>query len=277
MSSADNTDQADYWAGPSGLSWITHQEEMDSVLASVKDVLLDGAGDVRGLDVLDIGCGAGAVSLAFADAGAKVVASDISEPLLKHAADRGAGRIETLLADAQTATWPRSFDLAVSRFGVMFFSNPAQAFANIAAGLRSGGRMIFAAWGPFDENPWWYMPQQIAARRLGLTPTETDPRAPGPMGLSDKDWALAQMRGPALQDVQCETVDITVNHHGGAGAAGTLATRLGPAARVLNMHDGSEADRAHVAEEISEALSAYTQDGTTRIPARLYLYTARKV
>lgn len=276
MTDAPNATQATYWAGPSGTSWITHEDQMNALLGSANQVLLKRAGKVDGLDVLDIGCGTGALSLAFAAGGANVTASDISKPLLDRTGERGRGRIETLLADAQTASWDRTFDLVVSRFGVMFFEDPTCAFANIAEALKTGGRALFAAWGPFDENPWWHMPQSIAADVLGVTPDPSDPHVPGPMGLSDKDWSLARMNGSAWQDVGCEKIDLNLDHPEGAAAAGTLATYVGPAARVLNMHDADEDARQEVARRIAKALTEYETDGKVRIPARLHLYSAIK-
>lgn len=276
MAHLPNGSQAEFWAGPSGTSWITHETDMDRLLAPVARLLLERAGDVRGRDVLDVGCGTGAVSLVFSDAGARVLASDISKPLLARTATRAAGQLETVLADAQTADWPRPFDLAVSRFGVMFFADPAQAFANIARALKPGGQWLFAAWGPFYENPWWHMPQAIAADHMKISPSRSDPRAPGPMGLSDREWSLRQMRVPGLSDVDCETVDLTLDYPDGAAAAGALATRVGPAARVLRLEDASETDRTEVARLIAEELAGYETEGTVRIPARLHLYSARK-
>ncbi len=272
-----NATQADYWSGPSGQSWITHEDEMDSLLSPATQLLLDQAGDVSGRDVLDIGCGTGALSLAFAKAGARVTASDISKPLLARTAKRCADRCETLLADAQTAKWNTQYDLVVSRFGVMFFSDPAAAFANIAQALKPGGGMLCATWAPFDENPWWHMPQSIAAKVLGVTTDPTDPHAPGPMGLSDKAWSLSQMDGPDWTELQCTTMDITLDHPGGAMAAGTLATHVGPAARVLNMHDASKANRHTVAQAIATAFAPFETDGTACIPARLHFYSATRV
>ena len=249
---------------------------MDSLLAPAMQVLLDRAGDVTGLDVLDIGCGTGAVSLAFVEAGARVTATDISAQLLDRTAKRGAGRIATFLSDAQTADWPHLVDLAVSRFGVMFFADPVRAFANIAQALKPGGRMLFAAWGPFDENIWWHMPQGIAAARLGVDIASSNPHVPGPMGLADMEWALARLKSPALAEVRCEALDILLDHPGGADAAGDLATRLGPAARVLKLYDATEADRLYVARAIADALTDHVEGDGVRIPARIHLYSAQK-
>ena len=96
MNATPNAEQKENWSGPSGLSWITHEEEMDRLFVPVTQVLLDRAGAVAGKNVIDIGCGTGAVSAAFADAGANVTASDISAPLLERAAARFGGRIRNL-------------------------------------------------------------------------------------------------------------------------------------------------------------------------------------
>jgi SAM-dependent methyltransferase len=264
-----NTVERDYWAGPSGRSWIDHQVAMDELLAPVTELLLNRAGDVAGQDVLDIGCGTGALSRAFADAGSRVLATDISEPLLAHAAVLGGGRFETLLADAEVANWPRIFDVALSRFGVMFFADPAAAFANIRRALSPGGRCLFAAWGPFGENPWWARQLEIAADLLGAEAAFPDPHGPGPMGLSDRDWALERVRASGLTGVGCETVDLRLG--GSTDLLADISPRVGPGARLLRLAGADEAARTEYARRVSDAFEIY-KDG---VPARILLYTAR--
>ncbi len=63
------------------------------------------------------------------------------------AADAGAANARFVQGDAQA--WPlrrERFDVIISSFGVMFFDDPAGAFANLAAGLRRGGRLAFLCW-----------------------------------------------------------------------------------------------------------------------------------
>ena len=55
---------------------------------------------------------------------------------------------------------PRNFDLLASRFGVMFFADPALSFANMRKALRSSGRLAFACWREPRENPWLMTPLQ---------------------------------------------------------------------------------------------------------------------
>ena len=58
-------------------------------------------------------------------------------------------------ADAQVHRFPRErFDLAVSRFGTMFFADPVAAFANIGRALRPDGRLVMMVWQAHERNEW---------------------------------------------------------------------------------------------------------------------------
>lgn len=103
----------------------------------------------RGEEVVDIGCGAGLTTREAARAAApgRVVGVDLSERMLARARElteaEGAGNVTYQLGDAQVLQFqPEGFDLAVSRFGLMFFSDPPSGFANIASALRSQGRLV---------------------------------------------------------------------------------------------------------------------------------------
>lgn len=279
MTDTPNISEREYWSGPSGQTWIRHREDQDALLAGVTDLVVGRAAAKAGDRVIDIGCGTGALSRAMAQAvgtGGAVLATDISAPLLAETARLAAdlSQVTPFDADAQTADWPApDFDMAVSRFGVMFFSDPPMAFANIARALRPGGRMIFAAWGPYVENPFWVEPQRIAAARLGRPPA-IPATEPGPFGLSDREWAEAQLRLAGLDDVDCERATIGLRHPGGLDAMAELSTRIGPAARVLRLFDGTEEDRLAVREGILAAFRDLEADGA--VPALIHLFTARR-
>lgn len=274
MTRMANTEQREFWSGPSGLSWIEDADIMDSIFSGVVELLRGRAGDVAGKDVLDLGCGTGAVSRSFAEAGARVMASDISAPMLAEAERRGAGRFETLLGDAQVAQWPWQFDLITSRFGVMFFEDPSAAFENIAKALKPGGRIVFAAWGPFERNVWWVRQRDLACEVLGVSPEQRDPHAPGPMGLSDMSWALDKMAVPGLVNVACEPVEIVMTFQGDAELVAQQALRIGSGAKLLNAHGATDVQRKAYAAKIVDAFREFETEGRTLVPAHLNLFTA---
>jgi ubiquinone/menaquinone biosynthesis C-methylase UbiE len=139
------------------------------------DVLCPGEGE----HIIDIGCGCGQTSLALAARvrpTGSVVGVDISEPMLDVALRRPRSadlQVVFRKLDAQTGDLGHGFfDAAFSRFGVMFFSDPVVAFANIRASLKLDGRLAFVCWRPLDENPWMQAPLQAA---LPLLPPVAPP------------------------------------------------------------------------------------------------------
>ena len=110
--------------------------------------------------VLDIGCGGGLTTREAARAAApgRVLGVDISEPMLERARSatdaEQLSNVEYELGDAQTHQFAAgAFDVAISRFGTMFFADPAAAFANIATALRPGARLVLLVWQRSEHNP----------------------------------------------------------------------------------------------------------------------------
>lgn len=141
--SGENAGQAVYWASRAVQKWVDHQQKLDQLFTGVTEVLFEAANLAPRQRVLDLGCGTGATTLALAEKvgpGGEVVALDISAPLLEMAQERaaaaGLGNIRFVEADAQTFTFESgSFDLIISRFGAMFFSDPVAAFQNMRSAL----------------------------------------------------------------------------------------------------------------------------------------------
>lgn len=282
MGTVLNSNEEQFWSGPSGQSWISYETEQDALLSEVLDAVLQRAGLTPGDTVMDVGCGTGALSVAAADIigdTGRGLATDISAPMLARAAERlkHAPWYSTQLADAEVAEWSDNrFDAAISRFGVMFFGSPSRAFANIAKALKPGGRMTFAAWGPADRNPYWHDPPRIASARLGAVP-KGPPNAPGPMGLSEVDWSVGQLREAGLADVACEEVAVHLPLEASPQEMAELALIIGPAARGVRLLEASPADMAAIQYDIARDLEQYHDGTTLRIPALLNLYTARVV
>ena len=279
MANVINTGEQNFWSGPSGQSWVAHEAAQDEVLSEVLGALMDRVGLSAGDRAIDIGCGTGALSVAAAEVvgeTGRVLATDIASPMLDRAKERlrDFPQAGTLLADAESAEWPETgFDAAISRFGVMFFGDPPQAFANIARALKPGGRMVFAAWGPAAKNPYWRDPPRIARERVGFPP-RVPPNTPGPMGMADKDWSLDQLRAAGLSDIACEEVHVGLPLKGTPEDAANQTLVIGPAARVINMFDTTKDDFAAIKDGIAQELEQYRDGDTVRIPALLHLYTA---
>ncbi len=277
-----NESEREQWSGALGNVWVRRQGDLDTLMGPVTCLLLGRADLKAGQRVLDLGCGAGDSTLAAARAvgpTGRATGLDAAAQLLALGRARaevaGLTNTDWHLGDAQTDAVPGGpFDAALSRFGVMFFSDPIAAFANIHAQLRPGGRVTLVAWGPAAENPWFSLPARIAAERHGAPPPG-DPRAPGPLAFADPDHVLPILRAASFQDAAAEPCDVALLHPGGAAALGELATEVGPAARILRLSGAGDADRAALREEVEAALRPFDGPLGASIPARIMVYSAR--
>ena len=107
--------------------------------------------------ILEVAAGTGVVTRAMASAlpqGATIVATDLNQAMLDHAAAVGTKRpVEWRQADAMQLPFAgESFDAVVCQFGAMFFPDKAKAFAEARRVLKPGGVFIFNVWDRIGEN-----------------------------------------------------------------------------------------------------------------------------
>ena len=202
-----NVDQAAGWDGPEGQYWAEHQARFDQTIRPHHVQLMAAAAIAAGERVLDIGCGNGLTSRDAARAagpGGEVVGVDLSGPMLgkaeQLAKDEGLGTIRFERADAQVHRFePEAFDLVMSRFGVMFFEDPVAAFTNIAAAVRSGGRLAMLVWQSPSANEW--ASSLLGPLRMGRDLPAPPPGAPGPFSLAETDHVRGILTEAGFRDV----------------------------------------------------------------------------
>jgi SAM-dependent methyltransferase len=115
-------------------------------------------GDVRGRDVLELGCGAAQWSIALAKAGARVTGLDNSARQLEHARELMlAAGVEFPLVHASaeaTALPDACFDVVFCDHGAMTFADPYRTVPEVARLLRPGGLFAFSSHTPIIELAW---------------------------------------------------------------------------------------------------------------------------
>ena len=154
--SMDNLKQIEFWNGDAGAKWVSDQDKMDRMLDPLSDIAIDLAEPKVDERVIDVGCGCGATSVELARRGAKVWGIDVSAPMLSRARDRGADYPGMLFTEADASDYQFSAEhqLIFSRFGVMFFAKPFEAFKNLRTALVPGGRLVFLCWQAANKNEW---------------------------------------------------------------------------------------------------------------------------
>lgn len=207
-----NTDMAATWDGDEGAHWTRHAPRYDASVRFFHPRLMAAAAIGPGERILDVGCGAGQVTRDAARTATDGFAMgvDLSSGMLAYAQERareeGLANVAFERADAQVHPFePSSFDLAISRNGVMFFADREAAFRNIARALRPGGRLTILAWQGLDRNQW--LREMIGSLAAGRTFPPPQPGAPGPTSFADQEATRSLLAGAGFDAITFQSVE----------------------------------------------------------------------
>lgn len=278
-----NTEQAEHWNSGDDLAyWIDNQPRFERMLEPFADMILRAAALGAGSNVLDVGCGCGATTLAAARliAPGQAVGVDLSGPMLARARAGAAadGLVNAAFqqADAQVHPLePAAFDTVISRFGVMFFEDPVAAFANIRSATRPAGRLVFVCWQPLAANQWLLVPRAALAEHVPPPdPPDESGDKPGMFALADQDrtrqiLAAAGWRGIAITP---EHASILVGGGGSVDDAVDFTCAGSMGRTMLAGADASTVDRA--VASIRAALAGYADADGVRLGAAVWLVQA---
>ena len=274
-----NVDQIAYWNGPGGRNWVDRQEAQEAALAPVSTALIARAVIRPGERIIDVGCGTGPTTIelgALVGPSGQVLGIDVSEPMLARARARlqPGSPIGFVRADATAYDFPRArFDLVLSRFGVMFFAEPAQTFANLRTALRRGGRLAFACWRKPDENPWLTLPMRAALEHAPPLP-QLGPEDPGMFSFAREDRVSRVLGDAGFTAIAAEPVDFEFDIGRGRGLdeAAAAAATIGPASRAL---EGQPPEIRHAAlASIRRALAPHQRGSAVPLAAAVWIVTA---
>jgi ubiquinone/menaquinone biosynthesis C-methylase UbiE len=159
--------------------------------------------------VLETAAGTGIVTRALDRAlppGAGIVATDLNQPMLDHAAERiPSHRVSWQKVDAQALPFAdATFDAVVCQFGAMFFPDKQKAYGEARRVLKPGGRFIFSVWDRIEHNEFTDL---VVAAVADLFPDDP-PRflARTPHGYHDRDAVIAELRSAGFVNVAAETL-----------------------------------------------------------------------
>jgi len=279
---------ADQWDEVRVRRWLNLAEGLDRQLAPVTDALFAAASLQPGERVLDVGCGHGPTTRrAASEVGAdgSVTGVDVAEPMLGAASTieppAGSAPIEWLHADV--GDWDPAgaertgHEAVISRFGVMFFTDPVRAFSNLAAATAVGGRLAIATWAPRDRSPLFEVPLAVTVPILEARGVDfaVPPLDEGAFSLGTPERMAEVLGAAGWLDVR------TVEHredlavYGGVGPAEAARAGLDFGPTRVVMTDQPEELRAEVATAIAHTYEQHLDGaGHVRLAGTFLVATA---
>ena len=224
-----------------------------------------------GMDVLDVACGTGALTLFAADAVApdgRATGVDLNEPMLEVARAKSQ-MIDWQQAAAEVLPFETArFDAVLSQFGLMFFVDRSAALREMWRVLRPEGRLAVAVWASLDETPGYARLVAILARLFG---DETADRLRAPFALGDP------VRFGELV-ARADVPDSTIAWAGGEAAFPSLRTWVETEVGGWTVGEGLDEEQRTRLVEIAERELAdlAAADGAVRFAMPALIATARK-
>ncbi|MFI5590695.1 class I SAM-dependent methyltransferase [Amycolatopsis sp. NPDC051758] len=271
MTGIVNTAQAEAWTGYEGEHWATHADRYDAVNSGFNGYLLDRV-DAQDR-VLDIGCGNGQLTRLAAARARSATGVDLSGPMLTTARERAAEVPNVTFEQGDVQVHPfdeGGFDLAVSRFGVMFFADPVAAFTNVRRALSPGGRLAFLCLTALAGTDLGRLFGAMAA----YLPQPTGPDGSGPTSFADPDRTTAVLTEAGFEDVVCTHVEADQVWGRDVPDATRFIAGWGPVRHHLGLVDGATA--AQATEALAGALEPFAGPDAVRLRGAAWLVTGRR-
>jgi ubiquinone/menaquinone biosynthesis C-methylase UbiE len=260
-----NAESIEAWDGPLYDRFERFRALVTTGLGAHGEVALDLFGPAAGQRVLDIGCGFGDTTLRIASIvgpDGEVTGVDVAPRFIetagREAAEAGAANVRFSVADVQTDVPGGPYDLAFSRFGTMFFANPAAALRNVRRALAPGATLVMVVWRRRIDNEWLYRAQTIVEQIVSRPEDYDEPTCgPGPFSMADADTTTEVLTHAGYTDICLRRCDVPILIGRDLDEAIELVTALGPAGEILRL----AGDRAaHLHAQVRAALRAGMAD-----------------
>ena len=277
-----NAKQKEFWSGKGGDYWVVKQSEMDVMLNPLGEKALAKLDLKSNSKVLDIGCGCGATTLEIAKkvSDGTVTGLDISVPMLDQAKSeasiQGIPNVDFRVVDVQIEQLPsKEYDYVYSRFGVMFFEDPFEAFRNISSSVKEGGKLSFVCWQDPYLNPWQSLSIQVIRGYLDIP--SPPPRSPGPFAFQEKDYVkdILEQSGFSYISLDDNQEDITMFAGKSLQEASEDYLAINPVVTEM-LKDSPDSLKAKIVESLKEAFSEYHKGDGLLFPSATWIVSASK-
>jgi ubiquinone/menaquinone biosynthesis C-methylase UbiE len=238
-----------------------------------------------GSRVLDVGSGFGDCTLLIArsvgpsgsavgvDCAAKFVGAAETDRR-----DQRVSNAQFVQGNVQECDLRGPYDHAFSRFGTMFFADPAAAMRNVRATLKPGGRFMQIVWRRREDNPWLHDAELRVREIVPVVSHEATDEVhcgPGPFSMADADSVSTMLQGAGFERVSFERHDCDVCIGRDIDDAIDFAMSLGPAGEIIRLAgpDG-EKYKPKVVSALRDVLQQFRHSAGIWAPSSTWFVTA---
>ena len=276
-----NDEQFEFWNEGIGKKWVEEDDSMNERLSILTKELFLRSNINRNDKILDIGCGGGQTSFEASEMVGEngyVIGADISKILLDLAKSKYANtkNLEFKYCDVQNYEFrENSFNKVISRFGVMFFENPIEAFKNIYNAIQEGGSLNFVCWTNVMENEFFTDPTNIIIRHLNKDFPEIT-RSPGPLAFSEEKYINEILSNSGFKNIKVEKVYSLITTNDSPEKNGELLLSIGLGGRLLADANLSKKELSVIRDEMVEISQKRQKNGKITYKACLNYVSATK-
>ena len=276
-----NDEQYEFWNEGIGKKWVQEDASMNERFTTLTNEFFSRAKIDKDDSILDIGCGGGITSYAaskLVGENGYVIGADISEILLDLAKTNypNIKNLEFKYCDVQNYEFEKKiFNKVISRFGVMFFENPINAFKNISNSIQDGGSLHFVCWADVMENEFFTLSVNIIINYLKKDFPEIT-RAPGPFAFSEEDYIKNILNTSGFKNIKVEKVNSLISTKDTPEKDGDLLFSIGLGGRLLSEANLSKRELSIIKNEIIEACHKKRDNGKSTYKACLNYVSATK-